>query len=378
MKIGIDISQIAYEGSGVASYTANLVKSLLKIDSEDTFVLFGSSLRKRKSLKDFVKSLEARNTKVKFSFFPPKLLEFLWNGVHTFPVENFIGEVDVFHSSDWLEPPTKKAKRVTTIHDLAVFKFPDSFRPRGGHDIVGNQKRRLHFVKNFSHKIIAVSETAKKDAMEILHLPEEKITVIYEAADEIYFPRGELSVNRVKEKFNIKNQYFLCVGTREPRKNIDRVVMAFADVVETNENLSLVIVGKYGWGEDKLKIKNEKLKIKLLGFVEKEDLACLYSGAVALVYPSLYEGFGLPILEAMACGCPVITSDQGSMKEIAGKAALLVLPENVFEISLALSKILRNKSLAENLRIEGRIRAKEFSWEKTALKTLAVYRSLVV
>lgn len=380
MRIGIDISQIVYEGTGVATYTRSLVEAMVKAASKDEFFLFGSSFRNRKPIKEFVKNLRAKNVKGCVSFLPPKFLEFLWNGVHVLPVEFFTGPVDVFHSSDWLEPPTQKAKRVTTVHDLAVFKYPETFQVRGGHDIVKNQKRRLHFVKHYSDLIIAVSETTKKDMVEILKIPEKKIKVIYEAADPIYYPREKTEIDKVREKFGIENEYLLCVGTREPRKNLKRLLAAFVEIAGANEELSLVVVGKYGWGEDsaKLKIQNSKFenKVKFLGYVEKEDLARLYSGAAAFVFPSLYEGFGLPILEAMSCRCPVVTSAVGAMKEVANGAAVLVDPESVSSIAGGISKIYRNQQLAAELKERGFSRAKEFSWEKAALQTLEAYRQL--
>lgn len=381
MKIGIDISQIVYEGTGVAVYTRSLVEALLGVDRENEYVLFGSSLRNRRPLNEFVKKLGVGNIRKKFSVLPPKLLEFLWNGIHILPVENFTGEIDVWHSSDWLEPPTRQAKRVTTIHDLTVFKYPEAFTPRGGHDIVENQKRKLHFVKHYSDLVIAVSESTKKDIIEVLGMPEKKIKVIYEAAGRNYFQRSAEAVETVKKKFQIEGNFLLCVGTREPRKNLETAILASAEIAGANKDLCLVIAGKYGWGEESLKVRMQSSKlgqrVKILGFVEEEDLACLYSGATAFIYPSFYEGFGLPILEAMACGCPVITSDLGAMKEIAGEAALLTDPESVESLAGAISRVCRSKKLQEELKVKGLKRVGEFSWEKTALQTLELYRSLI-
>ncbi len=380
MRIGIDISQIVYEGTGVATYTRSLVEALLRGDRENEYVLFGSSLRNRGPLNEFVKKLAADNVRKRFSLLPPKLLEFLWNGIHIFPIENFTGELDVWHSSDWLEPPTRKAKRVTTIHDLTVFKYPETFTPRGGHNIVENQKRKLHFVKHYSDMVIAVSESTKRDIMEILDIPEKKIKVIYEAAGKNFFQRGAEAIEAVKKKFQIKGDYLLCVGTREPRKNLGTAILAFAEIAAANKDLCLVIAGKYGWGEESLKVKLQSSqlgqRVKILGFVEEEDLACLYSGTTAFIYPSFYEGFGLPILEAMSCGCPVITSNLGAMKEIAGEAAILVNPKSSEEVAGAISKIYRNQKTSQRLKLESLKRAKEFSWEKAALETLQIYQSL--
>lgn len=382
MKIGIDISQIVYQGTGVATYTHALVEALLKVDQDNHYLLFGSSFRRRELIKDFVENLRAGNARPKISFLPPKFLEFLWNGVHLFPIENFTGSLDVFHSSDWLEPPTRTAKKVTTIHDFAVYKYPETFVSRGGHDIIQNQKRRLHFVKNYSDMIIAVSEATKKDALEILNIPEEKIKVIYEAGDPIYSKRSLEEIEETKTKYKIKDDYLLCVGTREPRKNLDRVMMAFVEITTANPDLTLVIAGKYGWGQDLGTKYNpptggQNTKFKILGFVEKEDLARLYSGAKAFLYPSLYEGFGLPILEAMNCDCPVITSNLGAMKEIAGGAAILVEPRAVEEIASAISKVCRSSQTREDLVAKGRKRVSQFSWEKAALHTLEAYRQVL-
>lgn len=380
MKIGIDISQVVYQGTGVASYTKFLVEGLSRVDKDNQFVLFGSSLRNKKLLKESFEGLDEKKFKRKISYLPPKFLEFLWNGIHLFPIENIVGNIDVFHSSDWLEPPTKKAKKVTTIHDLTVFRYPETFVSRGGHDIVKNQKRKLFFAKQECDLIICVSESTKYDAMEILKIPEKKLRVIHEAPDPAYFPRNETEINKVKEKFEMKENYILCVGTREPRKNLDRAVMAFAEITSQFPELSLLIAGKYGWGDDssKFKIKNSKLesKAKLLGFVEQEDLAALYSGAEAFVYPSLYEGFGLPILDAMSCGVPVITSNVGSMKELAGGYSVLIDPESTDSIAEGILKVLKSDSLKNELKTKGLKRSGEFSWDKTALQTLDIYHHL--
>jgi len=179
MRIGIDLSQIIHEGTGVAFYTKNLVENLLKIDKKNQYILFGVSLRKKKLLDGYLLQFR-KNKKVtlKTFYLPPLFLEFLWNKLHIFPVERLIGKIDVFFSSDWLQPPTK-AKKITTIHDLIVCKFPESFQPRGGHDIVANQKRRLEWVRKESDLVICDSKATKKDVMRILKIPAQKLKVIY-------------------------------------------------------------------------------------------------------------------------------------------------------------------------------------------------------
>jgi len=366
MKIGIDISQLAFPGTGVANYTENLVENLLKVDKKNEYVLFFSSLRQPTP-----RDLKSKIYNLKSYKFPLLLLEFLWNRLHRVPIETFAGRLDVFHTSDWLEPPAKCPK-VTTIHDLAIFKYPETFVPRGGHNIVANLKRKLEWAKKESKLVIAVSESTKRDIVKILGMPPEKIRVIYEACDEIYNKPASAeatarqATEKIKKKYGIKGDYILAVGTLEPRKNLKRVIEAFS-LLTGFVPVTLVIAGKFGWGEDieKLKIKNEKLKI--LGLVSQEDLPSLYSGAQVFVYPSLYEGFGLPILEAMASGCPVVTSNVSSMPEVAGEAAVLVDPENVEDIARGTKEAIDRR---DKLIKKGFERVKEFSWEKTARETL--------
>jgi len=179
MKIGIDISQVVYLGTGVGDYTRFLVESLLRLDRKNQYVLFGSSLRKKKLLDCYIAKL-LKNEKVtaKIFYLPPLLLEYLWNRLHILPIEWLIGKVDVFFSSDWLQPPAE-AKKITTLHDLIIYKHPESFGKKGGHDIVANQKRRLTWVKKECDLIICDSEATKKDVVEVLKIPREKLKVVY-------------------------------------------------------------------------------------------------------------------------------------------------------------------------------------------------------
>jgi len=371
MKIGIDISQLAFPGTGVATYTRNLVENLLRIDKENEYVLFYSSLRKdikHAGLKIGKKRVELRNYKL-----PPLFLEFLWNRLHILPIEEFTGHLDIFHTSDWLEPPAKCPK-VTTVHDLAIFKYPETFSPRGGHNIVSNLRRKLEWVKRESKVIIAVSENTKKDIVKILDIPSEKIKVIYEAGDEVFGKKSTLrGIENAKKKYGISGNYILAVGTLEPRKNLKRLIMAFSKV-RRNSSLSLVIAGNAGWGGELEGLQGKILGVRFLGYVPKEDLAPLYAGAQCFVYPSLYEGFGLPILEAMASGCPVVTSNISSLPEVAGEMAVLVDPENIRDITEGIKEAITKR---EEFIKKGFERAKEFSWEKTARQTLEVYQNLL-
>lgn len=177
MKIAIDISQIAYEHTGVAQFTKNLVKNLVKIDKKNSYILFGSSLRRNNVLKEFSFDLSKDQKKVmtKFFLFPPVLLDFLWNRIHVAPIEWFIGDVDVFISSDWTQPPTKKAKKATILYDLIIYKYPNETDKK----IVKTQKRRLRWVRKECNIIFCISEASKQDAVHILGIDEGRIHVIY-------------------------------------------------------------------------------------------------------------------------------------------------------------------------------------------------------
>lgn len=365
MKIGIDISQIVY-GTGVSFYTQSLVENLLKIDNKNEYRLFFSSLRKNLPASFKYKTANARLKSFKI---PPTLLEPLFNKSHLLPIESFIGKVDVFHSSDWTQPPTR-AKKVTTIHDFGFLKYPETAHPK----IKAVMERRFRWIKKEIDMVIAISQSTKKDTMEILGIPENKIKVVYEAVPEdITQVKNKQTINKIKNKYHIKGDYILSVATLEPRKNLKIIIQAFQAL--GIKDLQLVIIGKSGW--DNIRMDNGIENVKFTGYVNRQDLAALYSGAVCLAFPSLYEGFGLPILEAMQCGCPVITSHLSSMPEVAGKAGILVDPMDIEEIGKGFYEVVSNKIKRQEMIKEGFKQVKKFSWEKTARQTLKVYEDVV-
>lgn len=374
MKIAFDISQIIYEGTGVANYTKNLIENLVKLDQEE-FILFGSSFRKFSNLSKFYKRLKNSGKKIEDQFFhiPQTILNKLWNSLHILTIENLIGDIDILHSSDWIQPPTK-AKKITTIHDLVIYKYPEVSDP----NIITTQKKRLSWVKKECDYIIADSFSTKADIVNILKISPEKIEVIYPGVDDSFKIEQRDKIEKVKQKYNIAGDYILSVGTIEPRKNLKKVLDAFeyfsnhSLVTSLNKPIELVLVGKSGWGED-IELPRYARKV---GYVDEELLPALYSGALMFVYPSLYEGFGLPILEAMKCGVPVITSNRGSLKEIAENAALYVDPQDERDIGSKIVQLFVDNNLKKGLQGEGLTQAKKFNWDETAKKTLSLYRKL--
>ena len=335
IKVGFDISQIIHPG-GVAGYTKNLASELQK-NPELEMIFFFSALRK--SYRGGLKNVK------KFRL-PPSLFEVLFNRIRNVGIEKFIGPLDIYHSSDWVQPPSK-AKKVTTYHDVIPLKYPQWSNPK----IVAVHKRRLKIVQREIDKVIAVSNSTKNDLMEMTGLKNDQIKVIYEGVSGIFKPASGKEIAEFKKKYNLPGEFILAIGGTGERKNLKRIKQAAKDynLVTTFKDIT----------------------------VSDEELPVLYSSARCLVYTTLYEGFGLPILESMACGTPVITSDVSSMPEIAGQAALLVNPADEEEIKKSIRRILNDKDLNSELTEKGFRRAKEFTWQKTAAETFQVYKNLM-
>lgn len=336
MKIGFDISQIAHIG-GVHTYTQNLTAHLAQV-RDIKMVYFYSSLRK---------PYQGHLPHVKSYPIPPTLIEILFNRLRILPIERFIGDVDVFHSSDWVQPPSK-AKKVTTYHDVIPLKYPEWSHPK----IVDVHKRRLKLVEKEVDCVIAVSEATKRDLTQISNIPEDKITVIYEGVSEIFKQKDKEEVEGFRRKYKLPDEFILTVGGIGERRNLKRVREAVS-------RYSLVVTGQ------------------TLPWIPDEELPLLYSAAKLLFYPSLYEGFGLPILESMACGTPVITSTVSSMPEVGRDAAILVDPLDVSRMVKVVREVMEDRELREEMIKKGLAQAKKFSWEKCTQETIKVYQGLL-
>lgn len=356
MRVAIDVSQVIF-GSGVSVYTRNLVENLLKIDKKNEYVLFGGSLRRQKDILNIF-------PQAKVFPLPPTLTNIVWNRLHVLPIEKLLGKIDVLHTSDWSEPPSS-ALKVTTVHDLAPFLYPNLFPRDAIRDIVNTHKAKLALVKKESARIIVPTSATKNDLVN-MGFDSRIIRVIPEAAEAIYKRSVPDEVDEVKRKYRIFGKYLIGVGMN-PRKNTDRLIKAF-ELSKAGKGLKLVLVGEPKY----MKVEPSR-NVMILGRVEDEDLVKLYSGAEALVYPSLYEGFGLSILQAFACGTPVVTSNVSSMLEVAGNAAALVDPYDVNSIAEGIERVLRGPKAFVG---KGMKRAKNFSWEKAARQTLEVYNEV--
>lgn len=377
MIIGIDISSIPY-GTGVSNYTANLVRHLLKIDKINTYKLFFSSFRQ--PLPPEIKLYQKQpNVRIYHYHYPPTFFEILWNRLHILPLELFVGKCDVFHTWDWTQPPAINAKTVTTVHDFVPFLFPETQHQR----IIKTFKRKFFWASQVNDLFICVSQNTQADLLRLFpKLPKQKIITIPEASEDKYLNFNSLpsadkkqKIDKVKKLYDLKN-YVLAIGTREPRKNLNRLIEAFIQYKKQNpkSTTQLAIAGKYGWGEDVNHLKHPYIKI--LGYIPDREIAALLAGSICLCYPSLYEGFGLPPLNALTVGIPVITSNISSLPEVTGNAAILIDPTKTENITHALSKILSSSSLRQTLSKRGFKQAANFSWDKTAKLTLNAYQKL--
>lgn len=364
MKIAIDISQIVYKGSGVSRFTDGLVRAICKYDDKNEWVFFFSSLRKSldSSVKDAIRERGFRIIELKI---PPTALSLVWNQLHILRIDQFIPVVDWVITSDWTEPPSRY-KKATIVHDLVFKKYPETLSAL----ILKTQEQRLHWVQKESHVIFTDSESTKNDLAELLTIDKGKVITNYPGINSYQVSSDKQHFGSAQGKQVSKSRPFiLTVGKLEPRKNIERLVRAFNSLNQTK--VDLYIVGMNGWGNV---VVEENPQIKLLGFVPDEKLVELYRTCLFFVLPSIYEGFGYPIAEAMSYGAPVATSNTSSLKEIANSSAVLFDPHDEDSIAKVLMELISKPSLRSSLSKKGLARAKDYTWKKyyeTMIKVLS-------
>jgi len=379
MKIGIEISPLVLgKKTGIGWYAYNLIKNFKKIDEGNFYILFGSSIRDyRKKIKSLKEEFECENIKINMKFLPGRIHNYLFQIF--MPVEFLYGSFDIIHTLHPFSPVKFKAKYIATIHDLTPLISNEWFLKED------SLKFRFIIKKTTERadKIIAVSNSTKKDIVRFFNYPEENIEVVHLASDDIYKPlENKEGIEGIKRKYGISKKYILFVGTIEPRKNLLRLLSAFEKLKNKFKEYQLVIVGQIGWITEKFfeKLKNLLENVKkdviLTGYIPREDMVFLYNGCELFIYPSLYEGFGIPVLEAMSCGVPVITSNVSSLPEVGGDACVYVNPYDEEDILYKMEKVLSSEGLKKEMSKKGLERAKLFSWEKTAEKTLKIYKNI--
>lgn len=365
MRIGFDITPLSVPQSGVGTYAANLFAHLQNGTEDELIPLAHRPVRREGGL-------TAR------AWAPPRLNKTLW--MQAWLPWQLLGQrLDVSHFTNSVAPVWTPCRTVVTIHDMTLWLFPEHhYRRRllAMRPIIPLAARR-------AAAIIAVSQSAKADIVRILRVPAEKVHVVYEAPPPAFrpLPAGP-ELGGVRQRYALPDRYLLYVGTIEPRKNLVRLLEAFALLREqTQVPHHLLFVGQRGWKEEAIFGAVERLAlgsvVRFLNHVPTADLVALYNLADALAFPSLYEGFGLPVVEAMACGTPVITSINGSLGEVAGNAAQVVEPTDVASIADGLRRVLSDPAWREELRTRGLAHAAQFTWQRTAAQTRSVYERVL-
>ncbi len=367
MKIAIDITRAIIENAGIGRYAREIAQNILEIDSADQFTLlathFNSNDEKVKRLKQFIKP----NVKISRIKLPGSFKELAWGWPWGW-YEKSLGQSEVLFAPSFFEVSLGfSLPQVVTIHDMATFLYP----LQRGKKVSRRHNIRVRKVCQKVKKIIAMSESTKKDLIRLLKVKPDKIQVIYPGKTE--FPAG----GRLPKDI-ISQKYILFVGTLEPRKNLKNLLEAYkllSDDIRTE--YSLVIVGAKGWNTaEEIKDIKETQGVKWLGYVSDKDLGELYKNAYIFAYPSLYEGFGLPILEAQQFGVPVLTSNVSSLPEAVGDGGLQVDPLDTNLIAKGLEQLIEDKNLHQELAQKAKAHAEKFTWVKAARETLEVIRSV--
>lgn len=375
MRVAFDYTSALYQRAGVGRYTRSLAAELepLLCDDDEFILWYTSMSREPLSISSTGTRFHGTLKRIPLS---PRAAALLWQRMRLgLPIDRMIGKPDLLHSPDFVAPPVK-APLIATIHDLSYLIVPEFAHPSLKRYLESSVPRTL---RRASH-VIAVSEMTRQDIIERYHVEPSRVTTIYNGVDGWFYEPDRPAVERAIEHFGLRRPYFIIVGTVEPRKNHLTLLHAFAQLYEKRKDVSLAIVGSPGWLSEPIIAEIEKsamsMPVRYLRFVDDTWIPALYAGSVALVAPSWYEGFGLPVLEAMACGAAVITSDRGSLPEVASGNAILVPPGDVEELAASMERLLVDSALRDDLVRRGREHAGTFSWRAAAEAHVALYRRI--
>ena len=368
MRIGFEASALQGCKSGVGYYAENLLTSMMSVAPQHDYVLFSN-----REIRDSGPILSGQRV-YDGGYFPVRTA---WMQT-VLPGNIRRAAPDVCHFPNYLAPLASPCPYVVTIHDMTLYITPRFHRLK---KLVLDRTLLPHVARRAAG-IITVSNSARDDIVRYLRVPREKVRVVMNAVSPVFRPVTDPAhLTSVLTRYGINVPYVLYVGTIEPRKNIARLVQAFAHLKRAGLPHKLVLVGQPGWHFQPIYAEIERQGITrdvvLTGYVPEQDLPALYSGAECMAFPSLYEGFGLPVLEAMACGTPVVTSHSSSLAEVAGDAALLIDPYSVEQIAGALARIHDDPQLAGDFVTRGLERATRFTWESAARATLDLYDAVL-
>ena len=369
MHIGIDLRLHAYAPGGISRYARKLAQTLAA-HLASQLALESLTLIPHRREKA---SLDVPGTRVYRAWTPPHHRLERWTlGTELLPLR-----LDVLHSTDFIPPAWGARHFVITVHDLNFLYYPQYLTA----DARRYYNDRIAWAVDRADAILADSHATQRDLEQLLHVSPERITVAHLAADARFRLLPSVEVSTVLARYELEPGYLLFVGTWEPRKNLPGLLEALAQLHARGEKRVLVIAGRPGWLYDEVFARVQSLHLEpWVRFIERvpvDDLVALYNGALLLAMPSFYEGFGLPALEAMQCGTPVVVADRASLPEVVGDAGLRINPDDPTTLADACWRIANDAALGERLRAAGQQQVQGFTWEETARKTLAVYRCVL-
>jgi glycosyltransferase involved in cell wall biosynthesis len=364
VKIAIDARKL--RDYGIGTYIRNLLRHLSRIDSTTEYLLICRG-------EDCV-ALEALGEN--FRAIVESSAPYSFREQLAVPLDLRREGIDLFHAPHYVLPPLTPCRAVVTIHDCIHLRFPQYLPNRLAY---GYARASLWIATHWSSRVLTVSEASKRDILRYFRVAESKIDVIYNAIDERFGEApDEEEVARVRERYQLNDPFVLYAGNIKPHKNLERLIEAFHELRKGElEHVKLLIIGdeisKYATLRRAVHHYKLHKHVRFFGFVPDKTLAVLYRLASVFVFPSLYEGFGLPPLEAMASGTPVITSNVSSLPEVVGDAALLIDPYDAGAIAAAMRRVLTEPALREDLRLRGLQRVREFSWERSVRRVREIY-----
>jgi glycosyltransferase involved in cell wall biosynthesis len=374
LKIGIDYTAALKQSGGIGRYTRGLITSLAQLDHQNYYTLLATADAPHAGLQTFQAYSNFTHQTYPLS---ERWLTIAWHRFYLpMPVEWFVGRLDLFHSPNFILPPTQRAKTLLTVHDLSFIRYPQgavaSLRIWLNQVVPRSLARADH--------ILADSESTKKDLTEIFNIHPAHITVVGAGVEERFQPVTDAaSLAAVQQRYRLppSEKFILGLGTLEPRKNFTGLIAAFS-ASPVRETHHLVIAGGKGWLYDDIFAAAQTSpaadRIHLIGFVADADLPALYSLADIFAYPSHYEGFGIPVIEAMACGVPVVCANNSCLPEVAGQSALQVMATDTVALAEALNRLATDFVLREQAIREGFRQAQKFNWPAAAERLLNVYQ----
>lgn len=377
MRIGIDYTAAVRQHAGIGRYTRNLIRALADLDRDNSYTLFvAGGWGEGDGLGPWPQNFRLRSLP-----FSDRCLNILWQRLRLpLPIQWVTGPLDLFHAPDFVLPPLGRTPAVLTVHDLSFLRVPECFVPRFREYLEAAVSRAV----GRARLILADSASTRQDLIELMAVEPERVTVLYPGVEARFAPVADrASLDPVRRRYGLPERFVLGLGTLQPRKNFEGLVDAFGKLLAARgdtslfADLCLVIAGGRGWMYEKILSHIERSglghRIQLLGFVEDADLPALYNLASVFAFPSWYEGFGVPLLESMACGTPVISADNSSLPEVVGDAGLLVSAGDPDALADAIGRLLTDQQLRGRCIAAGQGRAAQFSWPAAARQLLTVY-----